>query len=91
MAVFDKQDHIEGGSTFGRATKVDVPVGYEAYAATVMSDYIFTDGQDHDFHVMVGGTSFDRTPTWGASYQALAAGRRTSASPSSSGGRGLSR
>jgi hypothetical protein len=71
VAVFDKQDHIEGGSTFGRATKVDVPPGYEAYAATVMSDYIFTAGQDHVFHVMVGGTSFDRTPTWGAEYKAL--------------------
>jgi len=71
VAVFDKQDHIEGGSTFGRSTKVDVPVGYEAYAATVMTDYIFTEGQDHAFHVMVGGTNFDRTPTWGAQYKTL--------------------
>jgi hypothetical protein len=71
VAVFDKQDHIEGGSTFGRATKLDVPVGYEAYAATVMTDYTFTEGQDHSFHVMVGGTSFDRSPTWGASYKTL--------------------
>lgn len=71
VAMFDKQDHIEGGSTFGRATKVDVPTGYEAYGATVMTDYIFTAGQDHVFHVMVGGTNFDQTPFWGASYKSL--------------------
>ena len=62
---------MEDGSTFGRATKLDVPAGYEAFAATVMTDYTFTEDEGHTFRVMVGGTSFDRTPYWGASYKTL--------------------
>jgi hypothetical protein len=71
VAVFDKQDHIEGGSTFGRATKVDVPTGYEAYGTTVMTDYNFTEGQAHRFRVMVGGTNIDCSDTWGGHYRSI--------------------
>ena len=71
VVAFDKQDRVEDGSTFGRATKLDVPAGYEAFAATVMTDYTFTEDEGHTFRVMVGGTSFDRTPYWGASYKTL--------------------
>jgi hypothetical protein len=71
VAVFDKQDGVQDRSTFGRSTKADVPVGYEAYAATVMSDYSFRDGDSPAFHVMLGGTSFDMTPLWGSVYRSL--------------------
>jgi hypothetical protein len=71
VAVFDKQDKIKDGSTFGRATKVEVPAGYRAYSATVMSDYSFTEGATHTFRVMVGGTNYDRSNSWGGQNKAL--------------------
>ncbi|KQY52619.1 hypothetical protein [Lysobacter sp. Root494] len=71
VATFDKQDKVQDGSTFGRGTKVDVPAGYQAYGATVMSDYTFTEGKSHTFHVMVGGASFDCTTYWGSAYKSL--------------------
>jgi hypothetical protein len=71
VAVFDKQDKVQDGSDFGRGTKVDIPTGYRAYAATVMADYIFTDGQTHHFRVMVGGTDFDVSNYWGSTYRSL--------------------
>lgn len=71
VSYFDKQDKTQDGSTFGRAGKVEVPAGYEGYAATVMTDYTFTEGQEHSFHVMLGNTSFDRTQFWGCSHRNL--------------------
>ena len=71
VAVFDKQDKVQDGSTFGRGTKVDLPAGYQGYGATVMSDYTFTEGKTHTFRVMVGGTSFDRSAYWGSDYKSL--------------------
>ena len=71
VAVFDKQDKVQDGSDFGRGTKVDVPTGYAAYGATVMADYIFTDGETHHFRVMVGGTDFNVSNFWGSSYKSL--------------------
>lgn len=71
VAMFDRQDKVQDGSTFGRGGKVDVPGGYYAYAATVMSDYSFTEGKTPGFRVMVGGASFDRTSFWGGEYKGL--------------------
>jgi hypothetical protein len=71
VAAFDKQDKVDGASTFGRATKLDVPSGYEAFAATVMADYTFTEGESGRFDVMVGGTNFDCSSSWGARYKTL--------------------
>ena len=71
VAVFDKQDKVQNGSDFGRGTKVDIPTGYYAYAATVMADYIFTDGEAHHFRVMVGGTDYDVSNYWGSTYKSL--------------------
>lgn len=70
-AYFDKQDKVDGGSIFGRAGKVEIPAGYEAYAASVMTDFSFTSGQSHSFHVMLGNTNFDRTNFWGADFRTL--------------------
>jgi hypothetical protein len=70
-AYFDKQDKVEGGSTFARAGKIEVPAGYEAYAATVMGDHTFTSGQGHHFRVMLGNRNFDRTNFWGSEFQNL--------------------
>lgn len=70
-SYFDKQDKTQDGSTFGRAGKVDIPAGYEAFAATVMTDYTFTENEEHAFHVMLGNTSFDRTLYWGCSHKTL--------------------
>lgn len=71
VSVFDKQDKVQDGTDFGRGTKVDIPAGYNAYAATVMADYIFTEGQGHHFRVMVGGTDFDVSNYWGSTYKNL--------------------
>lgn len=71
VSVFDKQDKVQDGSDFGRGTKVDIPAGYQAYGATVMADYIFTEGQGHHFRVMVGGTDFDVSNYWGSTYKSL--------------------
>lgn len=67
-AYFDKQD----GSDFGRAGKIEVPTGYEAYAASVATDYTHTEGSDkHSFRVMLGYTDFDTTGFWGTDFQYL--------------------
>jgi hypothetical protein len=71
VATFDKQDKVEDDTNFGRATKIDIPSGYEAFGAWVMTDYSFSKGQPHNFHVMLGGRLFDRTPFAGAEYQTL--------------------
>ncbi len=71
VSVFDKQDKVQDGSDFGRGTKVDIPAGYQAYGATVMTDYLFTEGQGHHFRVMVGGTDFDVSTYWGSTYKSL--------------------
>jgi hypothetical protein len=65
---FDKQDGKEDNN-FGRALKIPVAAGYEAYGATVSSDFVFPSGQAHGFRIMVGGVNFDRTNLWGAGYQ----------------------
>jgi hypothetical protein len=70
-AYFDKQDKVQDGSIFGRSGKLEVPAGYAAYAASVMSDYSFTSGQEHHFRVMLGNRNFDRSNYWGAEYQNL--------------------
>jgi hypothetical protein len=67
----DKQDKTEDGSIFGRASKIAIPPGYEAYAATVASDYSYTEGKIHAFAVMLGGTNFDVTPFWGNVHKPL--------------------
>ncbi len=71
IAYFDKQDQVKDGTDFGRAGKVEIPVGYEAYAATVATDYLHTLGEPHCFNVMLGHRQFDRTGTWGSDYQDL--------------------
>ena len=70
-AYFDKQDNVQDGSTFGRAAKIDVPVGYEAFGATVMADYIFAKDKGHQYRVMLGGTNFDVSGYWGCTYKEL--------------------
>jgi hypothetical protein len=67
----DKQDKTEDGSIFGRASKIVIPPGYEAYAATVASDYSYTKDKPHAFAVMLGGTNFDVTPFWGSVHRPL--------------------
>ncbi|MEN9934257.1 MAG: hypothetical protein RLZZ387_836 [Chloroflexota bacterium] len=70
-AYFDKQDKVQDGSNFGRSGKIEVPAGYEAYGASVMGDFAFTEGDDHTFRIMLGNTNFDRSNVWGAGYQSL--------------------
>jgi hypothetical protein len=67
----DKQDKTQDGSIFGRANKLAIPAGYEAYAATVATDYSYTEGKAHAFAVMLGGTNFDVTPFWGNVHRPL--------------------
>lgn len=71
VAAFDKQDGVADGAIFGRSTKVEVPTGYRAYGATVMSDYSYKEGDNPAFHMMVAGTDYDRTPYWGGEYKTL--------------------
>jgi hypothetical protein len=70
-AYFDKQDKVQDGSNFGRAGKIEVPGGYEAFGATVMADYAYTKDSEHTFHIILGGSTFDFSDVWGAEYQAL--------------------
>ncbi len=70
VAFFDKQDGDEAHS-YGRAGKIDIPDGYQAYAACVMSGKIFIQGQTNSFHVMLGARSFDQSSFWGPNYQNL--------------------
>ena len=71
VAYFDKQDKVQDGSIFGRASKIDIPTGYEAYAASVMSDYTYTSGAEHLYHVLLGNRAFDQSDHWGHDYQHL--------------------
>ena len=70
-AYFDKQDKVDQGSDFGRGGKLDIPDGYEAFGATVMADYAFTQNDSHNYRIMIGGQSFDFSDTWGCEYQDL--------------------
>jgi hypothetical protein len=70
VAFFDKQDGDEAHS-YGRAGKIDIPDGYQAYAACVMSGKIFIQGQNNSFHVMLGARSFDQSSFWGPNYKNL--------------------
>jgi len=72
VSYIDKQDKVEDGTDFGRAGTIALPDGYEAYAATVMTDYIFSEG-DHAFTLMLGNRNFDRSNHWGSDYQDLGA------------------
>ena len=74
-SYFDKQDG-QDTNTYGRAGKVDVPDGYVAYGATVMSDYVYKDDQSPAFHLVLGGDSFDRTTSWGCEYRAISPRQR---------------
>ncbi len=71
VSTFDKQDRVEDATSFGRATKLDVPTGYEAFGASVMTDYSFDSSLPHHFRVIVGDRLFDRTPSAGSAYQTL--------------------
>jgi hypothetical protein len=71
VSMFDKQDKVQDGSTFGRGSLIEVPAGYEAYGATVMTDYTFTLGAAHVYHVLVAGTSYDMSSIWGGVFKAI--------------------
>lgn len=65
---FDKQDGNDN-QNIGRSSAIALPEGYEAYAATVSSDYVYEEGASHSIRLMVGSTNYDRTPYWGAEYK----------------------
>jgi hypothetical protein len=71
VATFDKQDRLEDPSSFGRAGKIDIPAGYEAFGAAVMTDYSFETNVPHRFRVMIGERLYDRTNSPGSQYQIL--------------------
>ncbi|HEX5760830.1 MAG TPA: hypothetical protein VF121_16695 [Thermoanaerobaculia bacterium] len=71
VAYFDKQDKVEGGTNIGRAGKIEVPTGYEGYAASVLHESSLTEGKPFAFHVMLGNTTFDCSSYWGADYKDL--------------------
>jgi hypothetical protein len=71
VAAFDKQDRLEDPSSFGRAGKIDIPAGYEAFGAAVMTDYSFETNVPHRFRVMIGERLYDRTNSPGSEYQIL--------------------
>ena len=71
VSFTEKQDKTQDGSIFARANKIAIPSGYEAYAASVSSDYSYTQGKPHAFAVMLGKNSIDATPFWGTVYRAL--------------------
>lgn len=75
-SYFDKQDKVQDGTEFGRAGKIDIPPGYEAFGATVMADYAFTSNDSHAYRIMIGGQSFDFSDVWGCEYQDLGPGYR---------------
>lgn len=70
VAYFDKQDG-DDPHNYGRSGKIDIPDGYQAYAACVMSGKIFQQGLNNSFHVMLGARSFDQSNFWGPNYQNL--------------------
>ncbi|WP_240373993.1 hypothetical protein [Bacillus piscicola] len=70
VAYFDKQDG-ETITDYGRSAKIEIDPDYEAYAATVMSDYIFHKDKEHHFRVMIGGTRFDVSNAWGSQYKSF--------------------
>jgi hypothetical protein len=71
VATFDKQDRLANPSSFGRSGKIDIPAGYEAFGAAVMSDYSFQTGIQHSFRVMLGERFFERSGSAGSQYQTL--------------------
>ncbi len=67
-SVFDKQDGHEENN-FGRASKVTVPDGYEAYATVVSTDFVFTQGTPPGYRVMLGDVLEDRSNVAGAMFR----------------------
>jgi hypothetical protein len=67
VSDFDKQDGNQENN-YGRASKVTIEPGYEAYGAMVSTDFVFTEGKKHRFRVMVGGRNIDHSDVWGAGY-----------------------
>lgn len=76
ISFFDKQDKTGDHTHFGRSGKIDIPKGYEAYGATVQSDYTFHKDKSHHFRVMVGSMGYDRSNFWGAEYHSFATRRQ---------------
>lgn len=69
-AFFDKQDAGDK-NTYDRSGKIDVPDGYETYAAVVAADYSFEQGDTTDARMSLGGHDFDHTGFWGSSYSTI--------------------
>lgn len=68
VSHFDRQDGNETGN-LGRATKLTIPDGYEAYAALVTTDWVYETDRPRRYRVIVGGEMLDRTDIAGASYR----------------------
>ena len=69
-AYFDKQDAGDK-NTYDRSGKIDVPDGYETYAAVVAADYSYQQGDTTDARISLGGHDFDHSGFWGSSYSTI--------------------
>jgi len=68
VSFFDKQDGKDPNN-FGRASKLAIPDGYEAYGAMINSYKTFIKDQEKGLRIMVGGLSIERDNVWGAAYR----------------------
>jgi hypothetical protein len=66
-SLFEKQDGNQENN-FGRASKVTIPDGYEAFGAVVSSDYVFSQGKPASFRILVGDTGINRSAVWGTGF-----------------------
>ena len=65
VSFFEKQDGKEANN-FGRATKLSIPDGYEAYSAMVSSHKSFIKDKEKGLKIMIGGVDIDRDDYWGS-------------------------
>ncbi len=74
VSYFDKHEGTELG-IFARAGKIEVPPGYEAYAATVHSTFVtqadLLDPPEIGLAVTMGGRTFGTNLDWGAKYKSF--------------------
>jgi hypothetical protein len=67
VSYFDRQDGLERNN-LGRAAKVEIPTGYEAFSATVHFSVIWMGGFTPAFHLVMDGnpSNLDGTNQWGS-------------------------
>ncbi|WP_328324257.1 hypothetical protein OHA70_32860 [Kribbella sp. NBC_00382] len=64
VTYFDRQDGTTKNN-MGRAAKIEIPAGYFAKTITVHTAYLWIEGDNNSFHLVLNGLSFDRTNLWG--------------------------